>query len=422
MFLPVGDLLQPMLRRAQEPVRGAERLHRMGGEQPELAEPLEHRQETPVAQRRGASAAHHLERLRGELDLPDPPGTVLHAVLHALAGDLLLHHRLQRAQRLQRAEVDVAPVHERTQPLEQLRRQHHVAADRAGADQGVPLPVAAVGLVVLLERVEAEHERALGSERTQPHVDAVDEAVRGRLAEHPHELARELEEEAVVVDAAPSALGLSVLGKGEDEVDVRREVQLARAELAERQDDELLGLRGVSDRGPEVGALPLVEPVDARADDRVREVRSVADVSSKSARPPMSRHAIRTISRRRRRRRFAIRASMVSASRAAASARSCIGGAVGGRGQGRGVRRPEVAARDEIREHRRVQFAARGKRNRSRRAPAPRRPGAHRRRLPRRPIRARRGAPGRSRRERGEAANRHASPARFGSRVRFSGA
>ena len=49
-------------------------------------------------------------------------------------------------------------------------------------------------------------------------------------------------------------------------------------------------------------------------------------VSSKSARPPMSRHAIRTISRRRRRRRFAIRASTVSAAPTAASARSCSDG------------------------------------------------------------------------------------------------
>ena len=122
VLLPIVDLLQAMLGRAQEPVRGAERLHRMGREQPELPETLQHREESPVAQRRRAPAPHHLERLRRELDLPDPPGAVLHAVLHALAGHLLLHHRLERAQRLQRPEVDVAPVHERTQPLQQLRR------------------------------------------------------------------------------------------------------------------------------------------------------------------------------------------------------------------------------------------------------------------------------------------------------------
>ena len=206
MLLAIGDLLQAMLGGAQEPVGGAQRFHRVGREQTELAEARKHRQQAPVAQRRGAAAAHHLERLRGELDLPDPPRAVLHAVLHALAGDLLLHHRLQRTQRLQRAEVDVAPIHERPEPFEQLRRQHQVAADRPRPDQRVALPVAPVGLVVLLERVEAEHQRSLGPERAQPHVDAVDEAVRGGLAEHLHELARELEEVAVVVDAAPSAL------------------------------------------------------------------------------------------------------------------------------------------------------------------------------------------------------------------------
>ena len=277
VLLPIGDLLQPVLGRAQEPVCGTERSHRMGRKQPEFPETLQHREKAPVAQRRCAPPPHHLKRLRGEFHFPDPPGPVLHAVLHTLAGHLLLHHRLERAQRLQGPEVDVTPVHERTQPLQQLRRQHQVAAHRAGPDEGVALPVAAVGLVVLFERIEAQHQRPLSAERTQPHVDTVDEAVRGRLAEHPQELAGELEEEAVVVDASPAPLGLSVFGEGEDEVDVGGEVQLARAELAERQDDELLGLTGGSHRDSQVGALPFVEPARTRRDDRVGEVGGVTD-------------------------------------------------------------------------------------------------------------------------------------------------
>ena len=201
---------------------------------------------------------------------------MLHAVLHALAGDLLLHQHLERAQGLEGAEVDVAPVDEGTQPLQQLRRQRHVPAHRAGPDERVAFPVAAVGLVVLFQRVEAEHERPLGPERAQPHVHTVDEAVRGRLAEHLHELARELEEEAVVVDAAPAPFGLPVLGVGEDEVDVGGEVQLARPELAECEDGELLGLAGVADRRAEVRALPLVEPGEAGVDERVGEIGGVA--------------------------------------------------------------------------------------------------------------------------------------------------
>ena len=248
----------------------------MGREQAELPETREHRQQAPVPERGRSPAPYHLKRLRREFDFPDAPGAVLHAVLHAFASDLPLHHHLQRAQRLEGAEVDVTPVHERSQPLQQLRRQHHVAADRTDSNERVALPVAAVGLVVLLERVEAEHERPLGPERSQPHVDAVDEAVRGRLAEHLHQLACELEEEAIVVDAASAALGLSVLGEREDEVYVGREVQLARAELAQGEDHELLGLAGVVDGSPEIGALPLVEPIEARVDDRVGQIGGVA--------------------------------------------------------------------------------------------------------------------------------------------------
>ena len=133
-----------------------------------------------------------------------------------------------------------------------------------------------MGLVVFLQRVEAEHQRPLGAERAQSHVHAVDEAVRGRFAEHLHELARELEEEAVVVDAAPAALGLPVFGEGEDEVDVGGEVQLARPELAQRKHDELLGFAGVADGRAEIRALPLVEPGEAGVDERVGEIGGVA--------------------------------------------------------------------------------------------------------------------------------------------------
>ena len=359
MFLPIVDLLQTMLRRSQKSVRGAQRLHRMGRQQLELTQTREHRQETPVPERGRSSTPHHLKRLCGELDFPDPPGAVLHAVLHALAGDLLFHHRLQRAQRLQRPEVDVAPVHEWTQPLQQLRRQHHVAADRAGSNERIAFPVATVGLVVLLERIEAEHQGALGSEWTQPHVDAIDESVRGRLAQHLHQLARELQEESVVVDAAPSSLGLSVLGEREDEIDVGGEVQLARAELAQRQNDELLGLSGVSDRGPEVGALPFVEPVDARRDDRVGQIGGVAhrlfqigeasDVAPCNPhhlappKPPEGHHqAIDGIG-------FpGHRLSPLAQRRPSA-----------GPGGGDRVRRLEIPARDEIRKQRRVSLTVR---------------------------------------------------------------
>ena len=155
------------------------------------------------------------------------------------------------------------------------------------------------------------------------------------------------------------SLGLSVLGEGEDEVDVGGEVELARAELAERQDDKLLGLSGVTHRGPEVGALPFVEPADARADDRVGEVRGVAhgllEVRETADVAPCNAHHL----------------APAQAPQVHHQGLDGFGGPgrrfgpllqrrpVGGRGQRRGVRRPEVPARDEIREHRRVAFAAR---------------------------------------------------------------
>ena len=56
VFLPIVALLETMLGRAQETVRRAQRFHRMGREQTELAETLEHRQQSPVPERGRAPA------------------------------------------------------------------------------------------------------------------------------------------------------------------------------------------------------------------------------------------------------------------------------------------------------------------------------------------------------------------------------
>ena len=85
-----------------------------------------------------------------------------------------------------------------------------------------------------------------------------------------------MEEEAIVVDAAPAALGLSVLGEGEDEVDVGGEVQLACAELAECKDDELLGLASVANGSSKIRVLPLMEPIQAGVDDRIGQIGGIA--------------------------------------------------------------------------------------------------------------------------------------------------
>ena len=51
VLLPIADLLYAMLGGAQKPVRGAQRPDRMGGEQIEIPQAREHRQQAPVAER-----------------------------------------------------------------------------------------------------------------------------------------------------------------------------------------------------------------------------------------------------------------------------------------------------------------------------------------------------------------------------------
>ena len=75
VLLSVVGLLQAMLAVRRNRYAAPSDSTAWAGSRGELAETREHRQQAPVAECGGSPAPHHLERLRGELDLPRiPPG------------------------------------------------------------------------------------------------------------------------------------------------------------------------------------------------------------------------------------------------------------------------------------------------------------------------------------------------------------
>ncbi|CRO72384.1 hypothetical protein PAERUG_P45_London_17_VIM_2_12_12_01725 [Pseudomonas aeruginosa] len=218
-----------------------------------------------------------LEGLGDELHLADTAFAQLDVFRHPLAPDLLLDQLLHGAQRLDGGKVQVAPIDERPQHAEQLLACLLVAADHPRLDHRVALPVAPLVLVVLLQRGEAVDQRSAGAVGTQAHVDAEDEAVDGDRIQRLDQLLPQAGEELLVVQRTLRPLGLAALRVTEDQVDVRRQVEFHRAQLAHAEDHHPLRFAGApADRRAELLALAPMEPLASQVDAGVGQGRQVA--------------------------------------------------------------------------------------------------------------------------------------------------
>ena len=144
---------------------------------------------------------------------------------------------MQLAHGVDRAEVEVLAEHERAGDVAQLRPA--LAAQHAALDPGVAFPLAALGDEVVLEHVEAAHQRAGVAVGAQAHVDAEHLAVLGDIVQGLDELLAQALEELVVADHLLAA-GVAVFGVDEDQVDVGRYIELAAAKLAHADHQQLL--------------------------------------------------------------------------------------------------------------------------------------------------------------------------------------
>ncbi len=237
--LAIREHLHPVLDLAQEAIRLAEPACARRRDQAELLAHRERRQQAGRAQRRFAPTADHLRELHDEFDLADPAGAELEVVGKILARDLRIDECLHFAQARERAVVEVAAENERTQRVEQLRRTAAIARDRARLDPRVAFPVATLALVIAFHRRERRHQRARVAERAQAQVDAIREPVGADFAEQCDDVACDPREPCLGVER-PRTVAAAVACMREDEIDVRREVQLAATELAEREHDEAL--------------------------------------------------------------------------------------------------------------------------------------------------------------------------------------
>jgi hypothetical protein len=326
--------LQTVLGAAQEVVGSGQFVARFRRQDAELDQRLQHRQQRALLQALVHAAAYQLERLGDEFHFANAAGAELDVVLHALAFHFAGDHAFHFAQGFEGGEIDVTPVHEWPQRGDQALAGGNVTAAYTRLDHRVALPRPALCFVVGLHCVEAAGERAAVAPGAQAHVNTEHEAVSGVGVQHLDQAAAEAREEFVIRQFAfcrtRAALHLAFFRIGEDEVDVRGEVQLASAEFAHAEHNEFLRLAGLlANRHTELCLAPVGEFFQRERNAGVGECGKVGNRFLQRGAAARSRQITRTISRLRSRRSAAI--SVSSSVQAVSTARKRASISPGGR-------------------------------------------------------------------------------------------
>jgi len=237
----------------------------------------QHFKQRPLLQTEITAAVDQLECLGNKLHFTNSARPQFDVVGHAFAPHFLLDQLLHGAQRFNRRKIQVTAIHKRAQQAEQLRAHHLITGHDPGLDHCIALPVAALILVVLLQRIKAQHQRPGRAIRAQAHVDAKHKTVDGHRVQRLDQALTQADKKLLVVQSPFGAHRFPAFGVGENQVDVRRQVQLYRAELAHAQNHHLLGLATAVPGGrAELLAMALIQPAIGLINAGIGHVRQVA--------------------------------------------------------------------------------------------------------------------------------------------------
>jgi hypothetical protein len=268
----IANHLQDVFGSAQDEIGFTQLLDDRRRQQLGARQQRQHLEQRRILQAPVASAAHQLKGLHDEFDLAYPATSEFEVLLEIAARDLARDQRLHVAQRFEHAEIQIAPVDERSDVVAVGGRVGFDSHDRPRLDPCVSLPISAVLLQVVLERREAEDQGAAFAEWPQAHVDSKYEAVLGSGIEQCDELPAEALKVLQVVDAAGPA-ARARLGEQQDEIDVGRKIEFVTAELAHAQNDQGHGLSGRRSRRAKYGLEQLLRKPRGGSDAGIGEIR-----------------------------------------------------------------------------------------------------------------------------------------------------
>ena len=232
--LRIGQHLQAIFEPPQEAIRRAQVARGCRFDVSGQHQRLQRCQQATQAQAGLSPTTDQLQGLRKEFDLADPTRPALDVARHLLARHFRHDQGLHRAQAVERAVVQIAAIDKGLQQLQQALARIQIARHRTRLLPGIALPVAALALEILLHRRERQGYPPGTAERPQTQVDAMAEPVGGDLIEQLRQLLAEPGE--IILRRQPArAIGLAFVLVGVDQIDVRAEIQLAPAQLAEAE-------------------------------------------------------------------------------------------------------------------------------------------------------------------------------------------
>ena len=167
-----------------------------------------------------------------ELDLADAAAAALE--VEARAERLALRIMVadpaaDRADLADRAEIERAPPDERVDRLEEIAAERRIAGDLPGADEGRALPGQSRGFVIGDGRIDRQRDRGHFGRGAKAQVDAEGIALLGALLQDLDDALADAQRRLLGLLARLARQGLGVVE--EDEIDVRRIIELAPANL-----------------------------------------------------------------------------------------------------------------------------------------------------------------------------------------------
>jgi len=276
MRLLVGDHLQPVFERPEEAIGLLQFVRRLGRD-PLLARQLvEHRAGLAAAQLPVPATGDQLLRLDEEFDLADAAAAELH-VMAVDGDDAMAAHRmdlaLHRMDVVDRREIEILAPDIGRQHLEEALTRLRIARDRARLDEGRALPVLPAAFVIVLGRRQGHGDRRAARIGPEAKIGAEDIAMLRPLLQDLDERLRQPDEERALVEPR---LERELAGLVEDDdVDVARIVEFARAVFAHAEDGEsAAGRRDLLGGTENLSASRriLEQPLDAGLHGGIREI------------------------------------------------------------------------------------------------------------------------------------------------------
>ena len=244
--LLVGDHLQPVFDFAQEEIGRAQVRDRLARDPAFPAEFIQHVEGARATQARPLAAEDQLLGLHEKFDFADAAASQFHVVtgdrdlgMSPDRVDLALHRGNVR----DRGIIEILSPNERHEIGEKSLSERLVAGGRPRLDQGRALPVLAKTFVIGIGGGQRDRDRRRTGIWTQPQIDAQDITVAGPLLQQPDKPFRDARKERRGLHRPGDRSTIGI--EEDDDIDIARIIEFARAELAERQDDESASLFGV---------------------------------------------------------------------------------------------------------------------------------------------------------------------------------